>query len=94
MQTYLKGERNLRRVVGISRRPGTCPQTRLENALLKIASVCFEAFRSRFGRDPFPDKPLFFDPSRDPLAAVRFADFFLDRGRGRFNSAFHASASR
>ena len=74
MQTYLKEKRNLSREVGNSRRPGTCRQTSLESALLKIASVCFEAFRRRFGRDPFPDEPLFFDPSRDQPVAPASAE--------------------
>ncbi len=65
MQTYLKEKRNLGRVVGLSQRPGTYRQTPLESALLKIATVRFQAFRDRFGRDPFPDEPLFFDPEQD-----------------------------
>ncbi len=37
--------------------------------MLKIASVRFQAFRDRFGRDPYPDEPLFFDPGMDhPVA--------------------------
>ncbi len=74
MQTYLKEKRNLRREVGSSRRSGTCGQTSLDLELLKIASVRFEAFRDRFGRDPFPDEPLFFDPSRDQPVAPASAE--------------------
>jgi hypothetical protein len=71
MQTYLKEKRSLRRAVGGSQRPGMGAHSSLESALLKIASVRFEAFRSRFGRDPFPDEPLFFDPSLDqPVASA------------------------
>jgi len=74
MQTYLKEKRNVRRVAGSSRRPGTCRQSSLESELLKIASVRFEAFRVQFGRDPFPDEPLFFDPSRDQPVAPASAE--------------------
>jgi len=71
MQTSIKETRGLRRVVGSSRRAGTCCQTSLESALLKIVSVRFETFRDRFGRDPFPDEPLFFDPGQDqPVASA------------------------
>lgn len=74
MHTYLKEKRNLRRVAGNSRRPGTGRQNSLESELLKIASVRFEAFRDRFGRDPFPDEPLFFDPSLDQPVAPPSAE--------------------
>lgn len=74
MQTYLQEKRNLRRVAGSSRRPGTCRQNSLDVELLKIASVRFEAFRNRFGRDPFPDEPLFFDPSLDQPVAPASAE--------------------
>jgi hypothetical protein len=74
MQTYPQEKRNLRRVVGSSRRPGTCGQNSLDIELLKIASVRFEAFRDRFGRDPFPDEPLFFDPTRDEPVAPASAE--------------------
>jgi hypothetical protein len=69
MQTYLKEKRSLHRVAGISRRPGNCHQTTIEDELLKIASVRYQAFRDRFGRDPFPDEPLFFDPNLDQPVA-------------------------
>ena len=74
MQTYLKEKRNLRRAVGVSRRSGTYRQTPLESALLKIASLRFQAFRDRFGRDPYPDEPLFFDPTQDEPVAPESAE--------------------
>ena len=68
MHTYLKERRNQRRA-DISRRPGNCRQVNVEGELLKIASIRFQAFRDHFGRDPFPDEPLFFDPSADQPTA-------------------------
>ncbi len=73
MHTYLQERRNLRRA-GNSRRPGNCRQDSIESTLLKIASVRFEAFRDRFGRDPFPDEPLFFDPDVDQPVAPASAE--------------------
>lgn len=70
MQTYMKEMRNRDRIFGSSRDPGACPQTSLQSALLSIASVRFEAFRERFGREPLPDEPLFFNPEADsPMGA-------------------------
>ena len=69
MRTYLQERPNLRRATGSCRRPGTNRQNSIESALLKVASVRFQAFRDRFGRDPFPDEPLFFDPSADQPVA-------------------------
>jgi hypothetical protein len=41
-------------------------------ALLEIAKVRFALFRERFGRDPGPDEPLFFDPEKvEPTAATQ-----------------------
>ncbi len=70
MRSYLQERPNPRRAVSHSRRPGLNRENPLESALLKVASVRFQAFRDRFGRDPFPDEPLFFDPSEDqPVAS-------------------------
>jgi len=33
--------------------------------LLKVASHRFKAFVHKFGRQPMPDEPLFFDPKSD-----------------------------
>jgi hypothetical protein len=39
-------------------------------AMLKIARVRYDIFRSKFGRDPRPNEPLFFDSMRDqPVVA-------------------------
>jgi hypothetical protein len=39
-------------------------------AMLKIARVRYDIFRIKFGRDPGPDDPLFFDSMRDqPVVA-------------------------
>jgi hypothetical protein len=37
---------------------------------MRIAKLRYEIFRARFGRDPLPDEPLFFDPCNDiPVVA-------------------------
>jgi len=37
---------------------------------MRIARLRYELFRDRFGRDPYPEEPLFFDPSCDvPVVA-------------------------
>jgi hypothetical protein len=39
-------------------------------AMLKIARLRYQIFRDRFGRDPGPDDPLFFDSRRnEPVVA-------------------------
>jgi hypothetical protein len=44
--------------------------TDLSAAVMRIAKLRYEMFRDRFGRDPYPDEPLFFDPSNDiPVVA-------------------------
>ena len=68
MHTYPQARRNVRRADS-SRRPCTCRQGNIVGELLKIASVRFQAFRDHFGRDPFPDEPLFFDPSAEQPTA-------------------------
>lgn len=59
------------RLVGRSERVGKRREaiSSVETAILKIAKVRYLAFRERFGRDPFPDEPLFFDPSFDQPTA-------------------------
>ncbi len=38
--------------------------------MLKIARMRYQIFRDRFGRDPGPDDPLFFDSMRsEPVVA-------------------------
>src|SRR5262249_37253923 len=73
MATQYK-DRNLRRSIGISVRPGTHRQSGLQAALIKIASIRYQAFRERFGRDPLPDEPLFFDPISDEPTASATAE--------------------
>ena len=65
MQTYAKEKRYLQRVFGSSPDAGICAQSSVESALLRIASVRFEAFRDHFGREPLPEEPLFFNPEAD-----------------------------
>jgi hypothetical protein len=44
--------------------------TDLSAAVMRIAKLRYEMFRDRFGRDPYPDEPLFFDPTNDiPVVA-------------------------
>jgi len=39
-------------------------------AMLKVFRMRYNAFRERFGRDPEPDEPLFFDPAQEqPVVA-------------------------
>ncbi|MBF6571448.1 MAG: hypothetical protein IVW54_21555 [Candidatus Binataceae bacterium] len=63
--------KNPSRLVGRSERVGKRrePISSVETVILKIAKVRYLAFRERFGRDPFPDEPLFFDPSFDEPTA-------------------------
>lgn len=43
----------------------------IEHALIKVAIYRFGMFREKFGRDPGPNEPLFFDPSSDhPVEAA------------------------
>jgi hypothetical protein len=52
------------------RRIGSRYSDDISMAMLKIARVRYEIFRSKFGRDPGPDDPLFFDSMRDqPVVA-------------------------
>ena len=37
-------------------------QAEVRQALLRIASLRYQEFYERFGREPEPDEPLFFDP--------------------------------
>ncbi|HJU29305.1 MAG TPA: hypothetical protein VJ718_09045 [Candidatus Binataceae bacterium] len=46
----------------------------LAAALLQVAQVRYEAFRERFGRDPEPNEPLLFDPTKDEPTAANWAD--------------------
>jgi hypothetical protein len=56
--------------MGVCRRDGSRYSDDIGVAMLKIARVRYEIFRSRFGRDPGPDDPLFFDSMRDqPVVA-------------------------
>lgn len=45
-------------------------------AMLKIARVRYQIFRTRFGRDPGPDDPLFFDSMRDQPVVANEAEMF------------------
>jgi hypothetical protein len=37
-----------------------------------------KAFRAKFGRDPRPDEPLFFDPNKDAPVAIDLEQVFAD----------------
>ena len=54
------------RSMGSCRRAGARYGDDIGMAMLKIARVRYQIFRARFGRDPGPDDPLFFDSLRDP----------------------------
>jgi hypothetical protein len=58
-------------------------------SLMEIVHDRFETFRHKFGREPLPDKPLFFDPEADsPVQAnpiqvhAQLADACLKLGVG------------
>jgi len=46
-------------------------------ALVGVAMVRYAAFHDRFGRDPRPDEPLLFDPSKDEPTPASFPDRML-----------------
>lgn len=56
--------------MGVCRRVGSRYGDDIGVAMLKIARVRYEIFRTRFGRDPGPDDPLFFASTHDhPVVA-------------------------
>ena len=58
------------RSMGSCRRAGSRYGDDIGMSMLKIARVRYQIFRARFGRDPGPDDPLFFDSMRDqPVVA-------------------------
>lgn len=58
------------RLMGNCRRAGSRRSDDIGMAVLKIARMRYQIFRDRFGRDPGPDDPLFFDSSRkEPVVA-------------------------
>jgi hypothetical protein len=62
--------RGSRRTVSRRYRTGARRSSDLSAAVMRIARLRYEIFRDRFGRDPYPDEPLFFDPSSDvPVVA-------------------------
>lgn len=46
-------------------------------AMLKIARMRYQIFRDRFGRDPGPDDPLFFDSLNDQPVVASEAEMSL-----------------
>ncbi|HEY2663523.1 MAG TPA: hypothetical protein VGI47_04235 [Candidatus Binataceae bacterium] len=40
-------------------------QAEVQRALLTIAALRYQEFYERFGREPGPDEPLFFDPEHN-----------------------------
>jgi hypothetical protein len=58
------------RSMGSCRRAGSRHSDDIGIAMLKIARVRYQIFRTRFGRDPGPDDPLFFAAMHDqPVVA-------------------------
>jgi len=58
------------RAMEAGRRLGSRYSDDIGIAMLKIARVRYDIFRIKFGRDPGPDDPLFFDSMRDqPVVA-------------------------
>jgi hypothetical protein len=67
MQIESRGSAHL---MGKCSRRGARRSSDIEWAVLKIARLRYRVFRERFGRDPGPDDPLFFDPAqREPIVA-------------------------
>jgi len=62
--------------MGAGRRLGSRYGDDIGVAMLKIARVRYEMFRARFGRDPGPDDPLFFDSMRDQPVVAGDAEMF------------------
>jgi hypothetical protein len=57
-------------VMGKRSRRGARRSSDIGAAMLKIARLRYQLFHEKFGRDPGPDDPLFFDPSKsDPMVA-------------------------
>jgi len=44
-------------------------EERMAIATLEVFRIRYRAFYERFGRDPLPDEPLFFDPAQDQPVA-------------------------
>jgi hypothetical protein len=62
--------RGSKRAIGERWRPGARRVTDVTAAVMRISKLRYQIFRTRFGRDPYPDEPLFFDPSNDvPVVA-------------------------
>jgi hypothetical protein len=58
------------RSIGGCRRTGSRQSNDIGMAMLKIARLRYQIFRDRFGRDPAPDEPLFFDSQQnEPVVA-------------------------
>lgn len=67
------------------RRQAFCPRC----SLFEVVRFRFGAFRHKFGRDPGPDEPLFFDPEQElPEKAC------LDEIRGQINTVAAAMGVR
>jgi hypothetical protein len=64
------GARQPIRSMDSCRRTGSRQSNDLGMAMLKIARLRYQIFRDRFGRDPGPDEPLFFDSNHsEPVVA-------------------------
>jgi hypothetical protein len=62
--------RNSTRSIGERWRMGARRSSDVAEAVMRISRLRYQIFRARFGRDPYPDEPLFFDPSNDvPVVA-------------------------
>ena len=64
------------RSMGNCRRAGSRYGDDIGVAMLKIARVRYQSFRTRFGRDPGPDDPLFFDSLNDSPVVAGEAEMF------------------
>ena len=64
------------RSMGSCRRVGSRYGEDIGMAMLKIARVRYQIFRNRFGRNPGPDDPLFFDSMKDQPVVAGEAEMF------------------
>jgi hypothetical protein len=70
MRQGQKGSRGSVRAIGERLRPGGRRAMDVAAAVMRISKLRYQLFRARFGRDPYPDEPLFFDPAKDvPVVA-------------------------
>lgn len=64
------------RIPGRSARTSGRRTTDMGRAILRIARLRYQIFRERFGRDPGPEDPLFFDIFEDQPVVANHSEMF------------------